>query len=708
MPLLPEVDPEQPYLLPPQEGATTGALAERIHRNKKLNALGYDVRADFGATGVGTAVLLSSVYGSLAAAQVVYPLAQSLSDSFDTVAIEQALNVAPARDSGYPPNDTARETAFATPILFGDGDYVATRPIVIPSTKSVTFQSAAPFGARIVYEGDGDWLFDFEHILGSPTLGRSVTFDGLVLVGGGVRVPPVNRQLTFRQCMFLYTPAPAIHFYDAFLDDGLHNTSPSTGLPVHNGGVGFDIFECRFYYCAGGVWDEAATFNIGRIRYSRFHANRHVPIMIDTTGVDVIGNDFIGVDANHGEYPFIWLRGDSYATAHIRIMGSNRFGSEDIDTSAGDGYVYVVPESAIVCGELGTGTPDPANDGRYISHITIADNDFMGVTGVQAEGSGTHALRLNCAMRSSSVSGRNQIKSYVGALVEEAWSEGFEEDEPEAEESIGGINTWAWQNVTHQNLTVPTFSRGGLGWVIDYAEMPFVPTNDLGRPGGNLINRSDDLTTWTQSNSSVAKDAVGPDGGSNTAWTLTRTSTGPPSSASVRRSGISVSGGELLVGSVWLKAGTEDICYINITENTARGLAPTAVRMVLTDQWVRYRVPAAPVQSGATSVAFTVYIGPKNRADTTGTILMAWPQLEVGTIPSRYTHNLDSTARIQQRNGLVLGDAIIGYGTAAPASGYHQVGDVVLNTVPASGQPMGWACSVAGSPGTWVAMPNYA
>jgi hypothetical protein len=51
------------------------------------------------------------------------------------------------------------------------------------------------------------------------------------------------------------------------------------------------------------------------------------------------------------------------------------------------------------------------------------------------------------------------------------------------------------------------------------------------------------------------------------------------------------------------------------------------------------------------------------------------------------------------------------WGTAAPAAatdGAYQLGDIVWNTVPTSGQPIGWACSVAGSPGTWIAMANYA
>jgi hypothetical protein len=48
----------------------------------------------------------------------------------------------------------------------------------------------------------------------------------------------------------------------------------------------------------------------------------------------------------------------------------------------------------------------------------------------------------------------------------------------------------------------------------------------------------------------------------------------------------------------------------------------------------------------------------------------------------------------------------IGFGTAAPVSGYYRQGSVVWNRSAAVGQPNGWRCTVSGSPGTWVAMAN--
>jgi hypothetical protein len=48
------------------------------------------------------------------------------------------------------------------------------------------------------------------------------------------------------------------------------------------------------------------------------------------------------------------------------------------------------------------------------------------------------------------------------------------------------------------------------------------------------------------------------------------------------------------------------------------------------------------------------------------------------------------------------------YFAAPPASGAWEVGQYVLNSVPASAQPQGWVNTVAGSPGTWNAMANLA
>lgn len=51
---------------------------------------------------------------------------------------------------------------------------------------------------------------------------------------------------------------------------------------------------------------------------------------------------------------------------------------------------------------------------------------------------------------------------------------------------------------------------------------------------------------------------------------------------------------------------------------------------------------------------------------------------------------------------LVYGSRRRFHGTAAPTTGTWAVGDVILNTAPAANGISHWACTVAGTPGTWV------
>lgn len=59
-----------------------------------------------------------------------------------------------------------------------------------------------------------------------------------------------------------------------------------------------------------------------------------------------------------------------------------------------------------------------------------------------------------------------------------------------------------------------------------------------------------------------------------------------------------------------------------------------------------------------------------------------------------------------QRNILISQDHVIKWGTTFPVAGTWKQGDVMINNHPGSGQPSAWACSVAGTPGTWVPLAN--
>lgn len=53
-----------------------------------------------------------------------------------------------------------------------------------------------------------------------------------------------------------------------------------------------------------------------------------------------------------------------------------------------------------------------------------------------------------------------------------------------------------------------------------------------------------------------------------------------------------------------------------------------------------------------------------------------------------------------------LGDKFQWQTTAAPTVGSWDVGDTSVNSAPAIGQPKGWMCTLAGTPGTWVSTGN--
>lgn len=64
-------------------------------------------------------------------------------------------------------------------------------------------------------------------------------------------------------------------------------------------------------------------------------------------------------------------------------------------------------------------------------------------------------------------------------------------------------------------------------------------------------------------------------------------------------------------------------------------------------------------------------------------------------------YNIRATAYVGSYSG--GSDLVQVYDSAAPTIGIWSRGDIVINSQPASNQPYGWQCTVAGSPGTWVA-----
>ena len=88
---------------------------------------------------------------------------------------------------------------------------------------------------------------------------------------------------------------------------------------------------------------------------------------------------------------------------------------------------------------------------------------------------------------------------------------------------------------------------------------------------------------------------------------------------------------------------------------------------------------------------------------------LAWTVANSG-VSSNWTFELllDGTAnpvgqrRLNFPNGFGLASKKVLSGTAPPGSGAYVVGDLMVNSAPAAGEPAGWIVTVAGSPGTWA------
>ena len=75
-----------------------------------------------------------------------------------------------------------------------------------------------------------------------------------------------------------------------------------------------------------------------------------------------------------------------------------------------------------------------------------------------------------------------------------------------------------------------------------------------------------------------------------------------------------------------------------------------------------------------------------------------------GSNINTFMWNINGTINKANGNNLIKGK--IFYGTAIPVSGTYNKGDIIINTNPASGSPIGWICTASGTSGTWNIISN--
>lgn len=101
-----------------------------------------------------------------------------------------------------------------------------------------------------------------------------------------------------------------------------------------------------------------------------------------------------------------------------------------------------------------------------------------------------------------------------------------------------------------------------------------------------------------------------------------------------------------------------------------------------TDDTVRLSV----LQNGS------IHLGNKNSSPSQVTV---YGKLAIGVNSPDANVDLHVNGPIKFQNHLHT------YNTQAPESGNYNLGDIVWNTEPRTGQPVGWVCTRAGTPGTW-------
>jgi hypothetical protein len=130
----------------PAGGRTVTSASTYLTNNAVFNV------KDFGAIGNGLSNPLSGFFGTLAAAQAVYPHAVALTDEMDWAAIQAAINAAPstAMTSG-------RDIMFK-----GGGQYRVNRPILVTSVYHARFFAPATATIDGIGLAAGVWTVDVD------------------------------------------------------------------------------------------------------------------------------------------------------------------------------------------------------------------------------------------------------------------------------------------------------------------------------------------------------------------------------------------------------------------------------------------------------------------------------------------------------------------------------------------------------------------
>lgn len=565
----------------------------------------------------------------------------------DAPAFAAAIAAAPAIQSAW---SSLTRSALGTVIAVPSPPvaYRFASTVEIPSTRQILIQGPSPHSSRIVCDEGVDYAF---RIMSGQ---RATGIRQLLFHRGGIEIQTnVRLHTDIRDCWFESTPDYAI---------------ATIGMSV----ISVEIAMCFFSDCAGSINIAFSASDLVYIKRCSFIRGHTAPsIRTNTTGVVVEDCDFETRVSASSAQPYLHMEGLNEGRCLIRY---NRFGDESFPG-------FGPPVEAIRIGPMGDSIANAMVD------VLIEGNDFAGTNGTPSDTEGTHAVTINQPVRGLRFVDNRFATEYYGPLINESYA-----DLSNGREALSTSNVWRGNVVAGGAYDV--FSHGGItfGGVL-------APESQ--RATQNMLQNTEDLAAagWTLTNATATKDATGPGDVASSAYTLEKLEAG---GASTRGLPNLLATGGPIVFSVWMRAGTHNYGRIAIRDNdNSRWLTGLHTPIQLTSRWVRYHVVAPNPAVGA-NLSPHILFGVSGTA-ATGTIEFAAPQMEHGSLPTEYVETVGATVRTPRQFGdLVLGARVVGYGSAAPVSGRHQVGDRVVNTAPVAGAPEGWACTVAGTPGTWV------
>ena len=573
------------------------------------------------------------------------------------------------------------------------------------------------------------------YLLSGPTSQMVNALERITLVGGGVLVggPTNTRSTAIRDCTIRCAPKSAITLED------------QTVTTV-------DISRCVIEDCNHGVNIAFSQCDFWTLSQCRFARNSGIDLILGSSGCHVYDTVFAEKrpTSNGDRLPYVHVKegpGEEDAVP-VRYKDTGAFGKA-IEGGSGNnrfvdclfGDVAKPPKDLIVVGPIGAdGTYAKTNyenaaaigpKNLYVADVQFDGCVFGGSTYLQ-EDRPRSVLRLTAPCQGLRVVGCSAWACET-LVLEDAITYALKANDF-AVSSRCFANTIELLNT--RGRVDRLFSAGGCGF-----ELVGQAARDLGypesvpvRPGTNLLRGAD--ATWQGLISSPPGKAlsfltpkeilpptwpVGIEAPGPFAWELVPTAKVDEYQVLQRLDDETTKqiveaakvGGAVF--SVWLKAGTLERAAIEIVWNGFILGGGTGVSddypITLASNWERHEVVAERIPSveeiGATwgpSVRIRVRNHLKDDLSLKlPAFSLAMPQFELGRSASPFSpaRQVDAHRGPRPFQFEAFGGHVIEYGSTPPAEGWHDVGDLVIDTHPVAGGWRGWICSQAGVNPTW-------